>query len=1113
MMVIFLSLACQEDKSTKESTPSKPDSISEKQPVDSKGPLFEYLSKETTNIDFKNQIQETERFNFLLYEYLYNGGGVAVGDINNDGLDDIYFTGNTITNKLYLNQGDFKFKDITESAGVNGGVGFKTGVTMADVNNDGYLDIYVCKSALSDEKYRRNILYINNGDLTFTERAKAYGLDDPGYSVQAYFFDSDGDNDLDVFVLNHPSNMRESNVLKVTQNEKGEIVRAVPTEFEYISDRFYENNNSSFIDISKKAGVMSNTFGLSAVVGDFNNDFRPDFYVCNDYMKPDRLFINKGNNRFEDQIEDYFSHTSFSSMGSDFADINNNGHMDLFTLDMSPKKNDRRKMMMMIQNYDKYEKMTNYGFGRQFQVNAFQINTGNGAFSDIAFLDNLAQTEWSWSVLFADFDNDGLKDVHITNGYNRDVTNNDYARYRMDLLQKQLNAKQITLKQWIEEIPSIPVPAFIFKNKGANRFTDVSDKWNSGPATFSNGSAYSDLNNDGYLDVVVNNINDFPFIMKNMGKSLYANDYLSIKFKPNKGQTAIGAMAKLTLSNGTVITEQYNPTRGFLSSSQHKLHFGVPKGVNATQLEIIWPDKQVQVIDAPTLNQTLSIAKNRTTRYQPNQPEPQFFRTAKSKFSRPIKHKENSFIDFKREILLHHKLSEEGPAAAVADVNGDGLDDFYIGGAIDHPGQLFLQNNSGSFYVKSINDFNSDKIYEDVDAVFFDANNDGHLDLFVVSGGNEYESNSENYKDRLYLNDGKGGFNSDKNAIPDLYNSGSSVAVHDINGDGQLDLFVGSRSVPGRYPEQPKSYLLENQNGTFVDATSKWLQNDIIGMITDAEFADLNNDNVNELILSGEWMPITVYEFDGTSYSNATSKFGLNSEKGWWKSITISDINNDGFNDVIGGNLGLNSIFKASKKEPVTLYYKDFDNNGSVDPILCTYIEGVSYPIHNRDRMLNHMVMLKKRFTRYEPYSIATINDIFTPQELQDVNILSATNFKHSLFMNNSGNGFAMSSLPTDTQISVLNDAVIMDVNNDGLMDIISGGNFYGTDVEFGRYDASVGSLSLNTPSGLRSIPSSVSGLRIPGNVRQIKPINVAGKPFLLIIRNNEEVSMIELID
>jgi len=1109
-LAFVIVFSCKEDeKKTVVQTKAKiEEARSIKQPA-----LFSYLDSSETNISFKNVINETETFNFILYAYLYNGGGVAIGDINNDGLDDIYFSGNTISDRLYLNQGNFQFKDITLAANVGGGEGFKTGVTMADVNNDGLLDIYVCKSAVKNDALRKNILYINNGNLTFTDKAESFGLADTGYSVQAYFFDSDGDNDLDVYVLNHTSNMLEANMIKVSKRDDGTLGIAQLEDYTGRTDRFYVNKGNKFIDESEKAGVLGDAFGLSAVVGDFNNDFKPDLYVCNDYSMPDKLLINQGNNVFNDELDAYFENTSFSSMGSDFADINNDGHIDLMTLDMAPQKNDRRKMMLMPQNFNKYEKMVKYGFGAQFTANAMQINTGTNSFSNISFLDNLAQTEWSWSVLLADFDNDGLKDIHVTNGYNRDVTNNDYSRYKMDELQKQLNQKQITLKQWIEEIPSIPVPAFLFRNSGENNFEDVSDSWNSGQPSFSNGAAYADLDNDGFLDIVVNNINKAPFIMKNNGKQQLENSFISVDFLFEKNKTAIGAMGKLTLSNGTILTEVYNPTRGFLSSSQHQLHFGIKKGLSAKKLEIIWPDRKMQIIEKPELNKSISVKYNPTSKYIGETEKNLYFEDNTAALSKGFSHVENDFIDFKREALLHHKYSEEGPAVAIADINGDGLQDVYFGGAKDFSGKLFLQNASGTFTRKEILDFEVDKTHEDTDAVFFDANADGNQDLYVVSGGNESSANSRNYLDRLYFGDGKGNFSRVRNVLPEIFTSGAVVKVHDIDGDGQQDIFIGSRVTPGRYPESPKSYFLKNEKGLFKESINTWgkeITN--IGMITDAEFADLDNDGVSELIIAGEWMPISVFKFENVTYKNRTSEFGLDKKLGWWNSVTISDINADGYQDIIAGNLGLNSIFKASESQPTELYYKDFDGNGSVDPIITNYNEGTSYPLHNRDRMLDHMVFLKKRFLRYEPYANATINDIFSPQELQGVKVLKANHFQHTLYTNQNGKSFNTQNLSSGTQISVLNDAVVIDLNNDNKEDIILGGNFYGTDAEYGRYDASIGVTLINSGnSNFETISPSESGLKISGNVQHIKQIEVAGKPHLLVIRNNDSASLIKI--
>ncbi|WP_250433756.1 VCBS repeat-containing protein [Hanstruepera flava] len=1110
IFICFFQCAKKEEK-----TISSEENDASKSKVETENKLFEFLTPSETNITFQNSINETDTFNMLLYEYLYNGGGVALGDINNDGLLDIYFSGNTVSNRLYLNKGDFKFEDISESAGVSGGQGFKTGVNMTDVNNDGLLDIYVCKSAIADASYRQNMLYINNGDLTFTESAQQLGLNDSGFSVQAYFFDMDGDKDLDVYVLNHPSDMREANSIKVTQNDKGELEVAKPKNFEHIADRLYENKGGKFVDISEKAGVLDIAFGLSAVIADFNNDFLPDIYVCNDYIKPDRLLLNTGNNTFEDHIYDYFNHTSFSSMGSDYADINNDEHPDLITLDMSPRDNYRRKMLMMAQNYDKFEKMKLFDYGAQYSVNALQLNSGTGFYTDVAFLDNLAQTDWSWSALMADFDNNGLKDIHITNGYKRDVTNNDYARYDMDILQKKFNAKEITLKDWIENIPSVPVSSFLFKNEGQVTFKDASKTWNSGPPAFSNGSAYGDLDNDGYLDLVVSNINDHPFIMKNTGANSTNNNYLSIKFEPIPNETQLGTKAKLYLSNGTVQTEVLYPTRGFLSSSQHRLHFGFSNDLTIDKLEIIWPDRNMQTFENPIPNQIMNVVKNPNGKFKESSKPKTLLTDVSDKLPKNMRHEENTYIDFKREVLLHHKISVEGPGLAVGDVNGDGLDDIYVGGASGFAAKLFVQDNKGRFNANEILDFEKDKDHEDVSALLFDANGDGSLDLYVVSGGSEFDSNSSLYQDRLYINNGKGNFKRDHKAIPKISSSGSVVKANDIDGDGQMDLFVGGRVVPGRYPEAPKSYLLKNNNGVYTDVTLEWSKDlQKIGMITDAAFNDIDNDGVNELILCGEWMPISVFKFEESIFKNKTHDYGLDSKIGWWNSLTVEDLNNDGYADIIGGNLGLNSFLKASTKEPLELYYKDFDRNGSLDAILCSYIDGVSYPVDGRDRLLNQMVMLKKRFTRYDPYARATVNDIFTSEELKDVKVLKANHLSHTLYTNEKGKGFMAKELPRNVQTSVLQSCSALDINNDGNMDVVSGGNFYETDAEFGRYDASIGDVILNKgDNNLEVVPAYKSGFKIPGHVCQILPINIGDKSHLLIARNNDKFSLFKIND
>lgn len=1055
-----------------------------------------------TGIKFRNPLQFTETFNVLTYGNFYYGGGVSIGDINKDGLSDIYFTGNMVGSRLYLNQGDFKFKEIAKQAGVFAEGLWNTGTTMADVNGDGLLDIYVCRSAASNPEKRKNLLFVNNGDLTFTEKGSEFGVDDSGYTTQGAFFDYDNDGDLDLYILNH-SVLEYSTLGKMTRYHK-------KLKNEAYSDKLLRNDNGRFVNVTDDSGLISNIlgFGLGIALSDINNDGFIDIYVSNDFNEQDYLYLNNGDGTFKEGLENYIGHTPLYSMGSDIADINNDGFTDIMALDMLPEGNHRIKMTSGPDNYEKLNHLKQNGFYNQTMRNMLQLNRGGDYFSEIGQFSGVSNTDWSWASLFTDLDNDGYKDLFITNGYKKDYTNMDFLNY---IVQEKINERKnnvkIKLTELIDKMPSILEENYTYKNNGDLTFTKMNVDWGIDQKTFSNAAAYADLNNDGQMDLIVTNLENQAFIYRNNSKKFSQNNYLKIALEGmGKNSMGIGAKVKVKAGGMTQTQEMFN-TRGYQSSVDFNLNFGIGKSKTIDQVEVIWPNQKKQIITTVQPNQKLTLfQKDATLDVEGN-------KVAKNQIFQEVKkidftHKENNYNDFKREIMLPHMLSTLGPKLAVGDVNGDGLEDAFIGGAKGVVGGIFLQTRSGGFVQSSKINLKSDAASEDMGALFFDADGDKDMDLYVVSGGNEFDKTDPALKDRLYINRGKGNFVKSKNNLPDFISSGSVVKATDYDQDGDQDLFVGARVLPNEYPYAPNSYLLENNGkGIFKDVTEKkamGLKN--IGMVSDALWTDFNGDTLPDLMLVGEWMPITLFVNQNGNFKNISEEVGFKNSEGWWNALAQADFDQDGDMDYVAGNFGLNSQLKTSVDYPIGIYAKDYDNNGSVDPILSCYDEGKNYPVFSKDDIQQQLTILKNRFVRYKEYAGLTMDQVFTPEELKGSKVLYAKNFETS-FIENLGNGqFKVSALPKATQFSPIYGLTTGDFNQDGHLDIVMGGNFTASRVKFGHYDAIKGICLLGDGKGqFKHINASDSGLMVSGEVRDIqKIVSVQGEEHLIFSRNND---------
>jgi hypothetical protein len=1066
---------------------------------------FKKISPSRSGINFINNVTENDTLNYTIFPYMYMGGGVSAGDINNDGLDDIFFTGNLVPNKLYLNKGNMKFEDISEKAGITGNHQWFTGSTMADVNNDGWLDIYVCVSA----KYQpsHNLLFINNKDNTFTESAASYGIDDQSSSVQATFFDYNNDGLLDLFVANYP-------IVLVSMGAQFYHDKMIENKFEESGHLYKNNGNNTFTDVTKEAGVQNFGMSIGLVAMDFNNDGWKDLYISNDFNVPDYLYLNNGDGTFKNILREATSQTSIFGMGLDAADINNDGLIDLFQIDMTPEDHYRRVVNVRPMSRETFNLSLDYGFHYQYMQNSLQLN--NGIFNNIPIYSNISlfagvsYTDWSWAGLFMDLDNDGKKDLFVTNGVLKDINNRDV------LEDSRSNIYFKVRKEYRPELfPSTPVKNYVFKNNGDFTFTNKADSWGFDEPGFSNGLAYSDLDNDGDLDVIINNVNSVAGIYEN-NVVPHSNHYLKVDLA---GSTAnpFGIGSIVTVKTGNITQKQeLTLTRGYQSSVPTTIHFGLNQKDTIDELKVVWPDKKQQILKNIRADQTLKINYNDAVADEAKITQKLNFKDITKPAGITFIHKEDKYDDFEYEALLPYKNSQLGPGLAVGDINGDGLEDFFVGNGKGFKGAMYLQTEKGTFK-EMRGPWLSDSLYEDTGALLFDADNDGRLDLYVVSGGNDKKEKEVYYQDRLYLNTEKG-FIKCINCLPaDLNKSGKCVKAADYDKDGHLDLFVGGRIVPGKYPLPANSYILRN-NGEkgadlkFENVTEKTAPELLnLGLVTDAIWDDFDGDGDVDLIIVGEWMQIRFFENSSNRFIDVSDKLGFKETAGWWYSINSIDIDKDGDNDYLAGNLGLNYKYKTSEKEQFEIYSDDFDLDGKSDIVLGYYENGKNYPVNGFDATVRQLPVMKLRYKGYEDFANATLQEIYGEQMLKASLHYKANTFA-SYWIENKGKGeFTMHKLPNWAQFSSINDMVEIKYNDNGTAFIVAG-NLYGSEVDTPRNDASIGLVLLSDTKGeIKVVPPSESTLMIKGEVKAIRKITLAsGNDAFLFAINNDSLKLIE---
>lgn len=1087
--------------------------------------LFTKIDSSDSGIAFNNKIIETDSFNILTSEYIFNGGGVAVGDFNNDNKPDLFFSGNQVSNKLYLNQGNFKFKDISKESGIEALNKWNTGIALADINNDGFLDIYVCSAMLDAEDDKKNLLFINQGlnenQLPkFKEMADEYGIQESGNSMGAAFFDYNKDGHLDLYVLNNvdihvlPANYRK----KITDGSA------------LSNDRLYKNNgDGTFTDVTMEAGITIEGYGLGLAISDLNYDGWPDIYLSNDYLTNDILYINNQDGTFSNEIKEKIKHQSKFSMGNDISDYNNDGYLDIITLDMLGETNQRLKTTISSHKYTEYILNERYDYEYQYSRNMLQKGNGNAVpFSEIGLMAGVSRTDWSWSPLFADMDNDGHKDLLITNGFPRDITDLDFGEFKFNV------SRFLSPKQILDSIPKIKIPNYAFQNNGDNTFNNVSEKWGIGIPSFSNGAVFADLDNDGDLDYVVNNINDQAFLFKNNSdlQKVNSHNFLSIELVvPNQKSLKTGTKVVARFEDGSFQYQEHHTYRGYMSSVEDIIHFGLGTKTQVASLEVLWPDGNYQVLKNVQGNQRIKVQHDNASKvslvdlnfpFVPKTTQPIFKEVSKEKGIEYV-HEELDIVDYNAQRILPHKLTQNGPCLAAADMNGDGMEDFIVGSSSGYSPQLFFQDTNGHFSQTPLFKDKEDMKYEEEGISFFDLENDGDLDMYLVSGSNEFSLETDLYNDRLLINDGKGNFTVAMDRMPIIKASGSVVSVMDYDNDGFDDLFIGGRTPFTQYPKPDRSFLLRNDNGILKDVTDSIVPElSNIGMITDATWSDIDTDGKPDLILIGELMPITILKNNITHFEKLENT-GIDDVLGWWESILKTDIDNDGDIDFIVGNLGANNNYHPSKERPVTLIAKDFDNNGNIDPVMFAYYKDSfdnpiyeSFPVNFWGDLNGQSPMFRAKYYSFKEYSKATQQSLLTEEELLGSTKLIG-NYDKSIVLENLGNGkFKYKALPLEVQIAPINSMIGLDYNNDQNEDILMVGNDFGNEIFIGRLDAFNGGLLKNDHNGnFEFIPPLESGFIVPGDAKCIITVksNLDSSPYYIVSQNKDAIKVFQKND